>query len=93
MLEGRTEEALNAVDDAMDDIGSFFVEYGHPELASSGTEITALVDFKQELTREAGMRPLDRLKNRLNEAVAREEYEAAARIRDKIRNLEKNYQA
>jgi len=76
--------ALKQIEQAEEEIRSFYEEYDRDELFETSDEISQLGQWKKQIE---GLRPLSRreqLEKQLKEAVEREEYERAAQIRDEI---------
>jgi tetratricopeptide (TPR) repeat protein len=84
--------ALNYIDHAERQLMDFYAEYGRGDEFEEGDEYKQLEMWREQIDR---LRPLSHqeiLQNELTEAVAREEYERAAEIRNEIQRLnhEKN---
>lgn len=76
--------ALKHIEQAEAEIRGFYEEYGRDELFETSDEISQFNQWKKQIE---GLRPLSRreaLERQLKEAVEREEYERAAKIRDEI---------
>ncbi len=89
--KNRQEEASNRIRDALRRIKSFFDELGHPELAKKCNEVVILKSLLKEIEKKWKSDPVLQLRERMKEAVAREDYETAAQIRDQIRDLMKEF--
>jgi len=96
--EREVERAMVEIDDGIAAIEAFYREYSRDDLLEKSNEIEVLRDLKAELRREHGaaMTDADRLqalKDEQARAVAHEEYEKAARLRDEIARLQKERRA
>ena len=94
---GQIVEALAPVESAIDEILEFLDQYDQSDRADESAELVDLRRWREELlsrqTRgkdsgEPGN--MDDLRRRLQEAVASEEFEEAARLRDEIRRMTTN---
>ncbi len=92
---GAYLDAVRKVDDGVEAIATLFREQGHQEAIAVSQEIAALKELKLQL-REAYNIPLtpkevlEGLREEQAKAIADEDYERAARIRDEIAQFEKN---
>jgi hypothetical protein len=79
--------ALKALDDGIEGIRAFLLDYEQEEDQIQCRELTKLIRLRREveLTRPFG--PAERLEQQLELAVTLENYEEAARIRDQISRL------
>lgn len=91
---GRFGEALASIEAGIDAIRDFFDEYQRTENADESAELMSLEKWREEVlleeSRTGHARPesvLDVLRRRLQEAVAAERFEEAARLRDEIRRF------
>ena len=91
--EGRVPAAVQAIERSCQGIREFLAAYGRsPEDTQCG-ELDFLLRWRRELLLEAEAEPVNLgelagLQRRLADAVAREDYEGAAGLRDRIRILE-----
>ncbi len=79
--------AITAVDDGIAAVRAFLAEYGQEKNASQCAELSALVQLREEIENARPPSPLERLEEQLEKAVALEDYEEAARLRDQLRQL------
>ncbi|WP_152050523.1 UvrB/UvrC motif-containing protein [Tautonia marina] len=79
--------AIDVLDQAIGAIKGFFREYDQQEQINSSQELILLRKLRRDIDRERRADPVERLDDQLHHAVAREDYEEAARIRDQIRRL------
>jgi hypothetical protein len=84
---GDAKAALDRVDDGIRRIREFLAEYRQDEREADCSELNFLLRWRADLHRERPVDPLERLEEQLRDAVARESYEEAARLRDEIAQL------
>jgi DNA-binding transcriptional MerR regulator len=94
------DRALRVVDAGIDAIRDFLDEYNQTDRAEQCAELANLEQWREEIVAKAeetaGTAPrgtLLALRRKLQEAVARERFEEAARLRDEIRRLSGKEQA
>ena len=80
---GRAEDAVDAIRDGLRRIGDFFSEHDLAERMSEDEMVRRLQDMERELRERFEIRRT--LKERFEAAVASEQYELAARLRDQLR--------
>ena len=88
LKSGRPSEALRTVDAGLKSIREFFEKFGQEEAYGRSNEVRVLKRFAREIRRKLPVNPMDRLQRKLEKAVKKEEYEEAARLRDKIAALQ-----
>jgi hypothetical protein len=81
--DDRPEEALDILSDAVDYIERFFGEHGLAEHLDEDLFVRQLRELDQQVRRRYGVETT--LREQLQQAVANEQYELAARLRDKMR--------
>lgn len=79
--------ALAAIDDGMARIREFLAEYDRTDKADQCWELQFLVKWRAQIDRDRPHTPAEKLQAELDEAVAIEDFERAARIRDQMRRL------
>jgi len=79
--------ALEQIDRGIQAIRDFLREYGQSERESTCPELDFLRRWRREVQEDRPIGPIERLEQQLGRAVAREEFEEAARLRDQIRRL------
>lgn len=86
---GRNDHAaaLAEIDAGIEKIREFLHEYGESEQAAECFELGFLLRLRREVEEERPVGPAERLEQQLDLAVALEDYEEAARIRDQIQRL------
>jgi len=80
--------ALEAVEEAMAQIKEFFARFGQEEAYAQSNEVRVLKKFARDIRRKLPVNPVTRLQRRLDRAVKDERYEEAARLRDKIAEMQ-----
>lgn len=80
--EEQPEKALNVVGDAIEYIERFFDEHGLKEHLDEDLFVRQLRELDQQVRRRYGVKTT--LRERLEEAIANEQYELAAQLRDKL---------
>ena len=88
LKSGRPAEALRTVESGLKSIKEFFERFGQGEAYGRSNEVRVLKRFAREIRRKLPVNPMDRLQRKLEKAVKKEEYEEAARLRDKIAALQ-----
>jgi hypothetical protein len=90
----RREEAVRVIDAGIEAIRQFLDEYHHIDRAAECVELAGLERWREELLsmaeRAAASRPktvVQILRQQMDDAVAAEEFEKAAKLRDQIRKL------
>lgn len=94
LKEGKYDQALQVIDAGIDAIRDFLDEYDQSEHAEQCVELLNLERWREEVVRErrraGGSTPeelVEDLRQQLQEAVASENFEEAARLRDEIRRM------
>lgn len=92
-LENREHQhAIDALQGALQDIQKFWNEYGESD-ALGGTEVELLNDLLGQIVRQKPKSRADRLKEQLDLAIATEDYEKAAVLRDELQKPATHSQA
>jgi hypothetical protein len=86
LARGDHHSALESIDRGIEGIRAFLRDYDQSE-ETECAEMTFLVNWRREVERDRPIGPVERLEQQLDLAVAREEFEEAARLRDQIRRL------
>jgi hypothetical protein len=86
MAKDDHRAALAAIDQGIEGIREFLTDHEQPEEAEC-MELAFLLRWRQEVEGERPIGPIERLEQQLERAVAAEEYEEAARLRDQISRL------
>jgi hypothetical protein len=80
--------AIEVVQNAMEELRTFYRKHLRPEMIEESQELLSLENWLQELSSKRPMTPREKLEMALQDAVKREDYEQAARVRDSLRDLE-----
>ena len=83
----RPAEALGHIDGGLEDLRKFYRENERFDLMEQSAEIQSLEAWQQEIQSRRPLSEREQLEQDLREAVLREDYERAAAVRDKLRNL------
>ena len=83
--EKKYKPALEVVKEGLESIREFFARFGQDEAFGRSNEVKILKKFARDIRKKLPIDPIDKLKSQLEKAVAREQYEDAARLRDEIR--------
>ena len=91
VLQNLEEEnfdlALGEIEDGIEEISGFFKEFDRPDLVDESEEITFLKEWAEEIRKDQPRSLLQDLKDQLREAVALEDFERAAELRDRLRAM------
>ncbi len=87
LARGNTPAAIRRIDEGVAAIRGFLREYGQEAREDQNVEITFLNQWREDLQRQRAIDPAEQLRERLELAIASENYEEAARLRDQIRRL------
>ena len=80
--------AIRAIEKGRDAIVEFFKSAGREEAAAESAEVTALDELLEEVQQKRPLTRIEKLKQELDQAIASEAFEQAAKLRDAIRELE-----
>lgn len=80
--------AIQHVEAGLERIRQFYHHHERTDLIEHSAELRALEEWRDELNRDRPLTPRERLELDLREALKREDYETAARVRDALRELE-----
>ena len=86
LREGRCRE-IEQVEQGLEDIRSFYREHSRSELIEQSGELQSLESWLTEIRANKPLSAREKLERALSEAVKREDYEKAARVRDALRDL------
>ena len=81
------DEVIRLVEAGIEEIRQFYRQFDHQDLLETSGEVQSLEHWLQEIQDKRPMTPREKLESALNEAVRNENYEEAARVRDKLRKL------
>jgi hypothetical protein len=79
--------ALDRIDEGIEGIRTFLRDYDQAEQEAECRELGFLLRWRRDVESERPMGPVERLEQQLELAVALEDYEEAARIRDQLHRL------
>jgi len=87
MLEEKNhQKAVTELQAALDDINEFWSHYGEGGTIG-GNEVEVLSDLLRQVTKQKPRSREDEIEDQLNRAIATENYEKAAKLRDELKNL------
>ena len=84
------EQAIEAIDEAIEQLSTFYREHQREDLLENSGELTALRDWLDQLRLQRPRSEMEKLEEQLNAAVLREDYETAAQVRDALRKLKQS---
>ena len=79
--------AISQIDEGIEHIEIFFKEYGRTDLIEKAMEIAFLRNWRDEIVKDRPLSEPERIEQQLQEAVERENFERAAKLRDRLREL------
>ena len=79
--------ALGEIDASLERIRQFYRDYSREDYLEDSPEIASLENWREEINQKRPLSKKEKLELALNDAVQREDYEKAARVRDALRNL------
>ena len=79
--------ALSQIDTSVETIRQFYRDYSREDLLEDSPETASLEAWRDEINLNRPLSKKEKLEIALNDAVQREDYEKAARVRDALRNL------
>jgi len=85
--QGKFPEAIAEIRRGRDSIAEFFQKSNFPELAAKSSEIHFLEEWLNEVSSKRPRSKLEIMESEMETAVAKELYERAAELRDKINQL------
>jgi protein-arginine kinase activator protein McsA len=84
---GDYADAIDVVKNGLDQLREFYHHHGKLELVEQSGEIQSLEVWLKELQAKRPLTKREELEVALSEAIRREDYEEAAKVRDTLRNL------
>lgn len=87
MDEDDYDTAIEHIQTGLDDMRAFYQEQERLDLLETSGEIRSLEDWLSDVRNKRPLSEREKLELKLSEAVEREDYETAAEVRDKLRNL------
>lgn len=85
--KNELDVAIDRLETAIRLIRDFFRDFDRPDLADQCSEIQLLMQLVREIRSRWKNDPVSELRKKMQQAVAREDFETAAHIRDTIRQL------
>ncbi len=85
--KNQPEEAVEIIEEAIERIEMFFNEFQRPDLTEKCSEILLLNQMAEEIRSRWQTDPVNALRVKMKQAVAREDFVTAAHIRDEIKRL------
>ena len=85
------DSALQQIQEGIDKIKAFLQEKGQADGIGSCDEIAFLTQWEEEVRGSRPMTLKQRLQRQMREAIEKEDFERAARIRDQVRRLEEDH--
>jgi UvrB/uvrC motif len=79
--------AIRLIEEGVDQIRNFYREHGNSEGAEQSGEVLSLNDWLEEIRSKRPLSRRETLENALADAVQKEDYERAAKVRDELRKL------
>lgn len=87
LKENDYSAAIAQIEEGIERIRAFYRETSRAEAAEHSGEIASLETWLEEIRAKRPLSPREKLEQALDDAVKREDYEKAAQVRDKLRNL------
>ena len=91
IAENNYDDAIKEITDAIEELNQFYTQMGREEMVDSSMEVQSLREWLKDVEAEAAdKKPItegEKLQHKLNKAVEREDYEAAAKMRDQLSKL------
>jgi hypothetical protein len=81
------ESAIEAIEDGLEELQHFYREHSRQDLLDHSAEVQSLESWLNDIRSARPMSEREKLEHALADAVRREDYEKAAKVRDALRNL------
>ncbi len=88
LRRNKPVESLGIIEEALDKIRAFLCDHDREEYFEESGEVLFLRQLAEQIKEQIPRDPRDDLRRRMREAVQQEDYELAAELRDRIRELE-----
>ena len=85
--EGDFPGAIDAIEEGIEELRGFYTEHTRQDLLEHSGEIQSLESWLHDIRTKRPMTEREKLESALSEAVQREDYEEAAKVRDALKNL------
>lgn len=79
--------AIQEIEIGLDALREFYTEHSRTDLLDQSAELLSLQSWMEELNKHRPLSKREQLLAALDEAVKKEDYEAAAKVRDALKNL------
>lgn len=93
LKDNEPKAAIHAIDQGLDALKSYFSEMDQPDLFDQSNEVQVLKGMREALTPKLPVSQTAELRARLQKAIASENYELAAILRDELKNVERQPEA
>jgi hypothetical protein len=87
LLKDDFSGAIQLIEEGVERIREFYNKYSRSDLIEQSAEIQSLQHWLEDVASKRPLSKREKLEMDLNEAVKKEDYERAARVRDELRNL------
>lgn len=96
LTRGRATQSLEAkdyavaiaqIEEGIENIREFYREHSRPEISEQSGELYSLQTWLGEIRANRPLSPREKLEQALTDAVQREDYEKAAKVRDALKSL------
>ncbi len=81
------EQAIDIIETGIEALRNFYKDSSRQEMLETSSELQSLENWLTEIKTTRPLSPREKLENALNEAVAREDFEKAAQVRDALKAL------
>ena len=89
LKDNEPKAAIHAIDQGLEALRQYFVESDQADQFEESNEVQVLRSFRDQLTPKLPVSQGAELKERLQQAIAQENYELAAILRDELKAIEK----
>jgi hypothetical protein len=79
--------AIRLIEEGLEQIRTFYREHGNPEAAEHSGEVMSLSEWLEDIRSKRPLSPRETLEKALADAVQKEDYEQAAKVRDELKKL------
>ncbi len=87
LKNGRYDDVIDLIESTLEQLRGFYHSHSRHDLADQSGEIKSLESWREEIRTHRPRSEREKLQTALDEAVRREDYEEAAKVRDALRNL------
>ena len=87
LVDNEPKAAMNAIEEGLDALKAYFREQGQPEMFEHSPEADMLRGMRDALVPKLPVSQRTELRQRLAQALAQENYELAAILRDELKNI------